>query len=224
MKIFQTGLVLICVLSVGVFIGERLQDAWLWNSIGVRLNKGEEVSITIVNPDCAHIWMVGVIAGQRGDLAGQRHIWEQALGCSPGSLSLLQIVLPLDIYMPRLATQQYPNSSEAWFWLGETISPTDQLGARQAYLRSVELSPHAGLAWCRLGWNYQYDSEVEKSFAAFLKCCLNGDPGSNGCNHAGLFMERLGDLPQAIEYYRLSIYEKALKRADELEVQLNSKK
>jgi len=39
--------------------------------------------------------------------------------------------------------------------------------------------------------------------------------------HAGRMMERLGNMPQAIAYYRLSHWEWPLKRAQELEASLN---
>lgn len=180
--------------------------------------KGEPIAVT--TSGCGHIWLVGVEAGKRGDLAGQRHIWEQALGCAPNYLSLLQAVLPQDKGMALLATQRYPDSSKAWFWLGEAIAPTDHLAARQAYLRTVALAPDDGLAWCRLGSSYEHDGEPEKASEAFLNCCLNGDRGSNGCYGAGRIMERLGNVQKAIEYYRLSRWEGALKRAEELENQL----
>jgi len=122
--------------------------------------------------------------------------------------------------MALLATQYYPDSSKAWFWLGEATAPTDHLGARQAYLRTVALAPRYGLAWCRLGRNYESNSELEKATEAWLNCCLNGDPGKNGCYGAGRMMEQLGNPQQAIEYYRRSHWEGALNRADELEKQL----
>jgi hypothetical protein len=123
--------------------------------------------------------------------------------------------------MALLATQLYPSSSDAWFWLGEALAPTDRLDARQAYLHTVTLSPHHGLAWCRLGYDFEYDGQLEKALANFLNCCYSGDPGYHGCYGAGRMMEQQGNLPQAIAYHRLSRWEGALKRANELEKQLN---
>ena len=217
MQYFQARWLWLGVLVTAVFLGARLQDAWRWNSRALLFLKGEPIAVTASG--CGHIWLVGAGAGRRGDLVGQRHIWEQALGCSPGNLSLLQIILPQDIDMAMLATQRYPNNFKTWFWLGEALAPTDPLGARQAYLRTVALAPHDGLAWCRLGRNYEYNGELEKATEAWLNCCLNGDPGSNGCYGAGRMMERLGNPQQAIEYYRRSRWAGALKRAEELEKQ-----
>jgi tetratricopeptide (TPR) repeat protein len=158
-----------------------------------------------------------MVAGQHGDRSAQRQAFVQALGCSPEYLSLIQAVLPKDKDMARLATQDYPESAKAWFWLGEAAVLTDLQETRQAYLHTVSLAPHNGLAWCRLGNNYQQTGELEKATEAYLSCCMNADPGKNGCVNAGRMMEQLGNLKQAIEYYRLSRWEEALKRAQELE-------
>jgi tetratricopeptide (TPR) repeat protein len=219
MKVLQVGLLSICVLAIALVGGIRLWNAWQWNAIDLRLVKDQYIAIT--SPDCSHIWLVGRAAGQRGDRIAQRQAFMQALGCSPVYRSLVQTILPEDQDLARLTTQYYPESSEAWFWLGEASTPSDPQGARQAYLKTLTLSPHNGLAWCRLGLNYEKNSEFDKAADAWLNCCLNGDPGANGCYGAGRMMERLGNLPQAIVYYRLSVWETAQNRADELEKQLS---
>ena len=220
MQVFQVRWVWLSLLVAALLLGVRLQDAWGWNSRALLFLKGKGESIAVTASDCGHIWLAAADAGRRGDLAGQRQIWEQALICSPGNLSMLRALLPQDMDMALLATQYYPDHSETWFWLGEAVAPTDYLGARQAYLRTVALSPRYGLAWCRLGQNYEYDGDLEKATEAWLNCCLNRDPGSNGCYGAGRMMEQLGDPQQAIEYYRRSHWEGALNRAEELEKQL----
>jgi tetratricopeptide (TPR) repeat protein len=220
MKVFRFGLLSVCVLAIAWLGGARLGDAWQWNWINLRLIKSQDAALSDTIPGCSHIWLVGMAVGQRGDRSAQHQAFVQALGCSPVYLSLVQAVLPADPELARLAAQHYPESSKAWFWLGEASAPTDPLLARHAYLATVALSPHKGLAWCRLGLNYVQNSEIEKASEAWLNCCLNGDPGSNGCYGAGLMMEQLGNLPQAIAYYRLSHWEGALKRAQELEASL----
>ena len=219
MKYLQLGLVWICVLVAAIFFGVDLQDSWQWNLRAHLFLKGKGESIAVTASGCDHLWLVGAEAGKRGDLVGQRQIWEQSLGCSPGILSLLQIILPQDVDMALLATQKYPKNPEAWFWLGEAIAPIDNLGARQAYLHTISLAPHDGLAWGRLGRNFEYDGELEKAAQAWLNCCYDGDPGSHGCFGAGRMMELLGDPQQAIDYYRLSRWEGALNRASELTIE-----
>jgi tetratricopeptide (TPR) repeat protein len=218
MKVFRVGLLLVCVLAIAWLGGGRLWNILQSNMINLRLLKGQDV---ITTSDCSHIWLVGMSVGQRGDYSTQRQAFVKALGCSPDNLSLVQAVFPEDQDLARMATQHYPESFKAWFWLGEAAAQSDPQSARQAYLQTVTLSPHNGLAWCHLGENYQHNSEFEKAFKPFLNCCLNGDPSSYGCYGAGLMMEQLGNLPQAIIYYRLSRWETALKRAQELEALLN---
>ena len=58
---------------------------------------------------------------------------------------------------------------------------------------------------------------MARSFNAFAECCGNNDPGVNGCWGAGRMMEKEGNIPQAIYYYRLSHWSTSLQRADTLE-------
>ncbi len=210
------GFLIMVVLS-----GVHLQNAWQWNIRALHLLKRKGEAIPIKALGCDHLVLIGAEAGERGDISVQHNIMEHALGCSRTNISIVSTVFPLDEDLALLATQLYPDSSRSWFWLGESIAPTDHLRARQAYLRNVELSPKNGLTWCRLGFNYyDHGQEFEKALDAFLNCCYYGDRGSNGCYGAGRMMERLGNPQQAIEYYRLSKWDGALKRADELENQV----
>jgi tetratricopeptide (TPR) repeat protein len=204
-----------------IFSGVRLERAWQWNGRALPFLRGQGDAIPVQASGCEHLVLMAAEADKRDGISAQRHILEHALGCSIIHLSIVSTLFPIDQDMALLATQLYPFSSAAWFWLGETLAPGDHLHARQAYLRNVELSPHEGLTWCRLGVSYERDGEFKKASDAFLNCCHNGDPGSNGCYGAGRMMEKLGHPQQAIEYYRFSDWEGALKRADELEHLLN---
>jgi len=217
---FRAKWFLIGMLVTIFFCIPGVQNAWRWNSRAILLLKEEPIAVTASG--CNHIWLAAAEAGRRGDLTEQRQFWEQALSCSPGNVSLLQKVLPLDVDMARLATQAYPDNPSAWFWFGEAIAPTDHLSARQAYLRTVALNPGDGLAWCRLGSNYESSGQIELAWNAFVNCCYHGDPGMNGCYGAGRMMEKFGNIQQAIRYYRLSRWQGALDRADKLEAQLNA--
>jgi hypothetical protein len=108
MKNPRVALIWICILAAALFFWGRLWDAWQWNWINLCLIKGQAV---ITTSDCSHIWLVGMAAGQRGDLSGQRQAFMQALGCSRIYLSLVQDVLPENKEMARLAAQYYPESS-----------------------------------------------------------------------------------------------------------------
>ena len=221
MKIFQVRWFWIYLLTVVLLSGGDLIRAGQMNVTAVRLIKGQDVSIPITAQDCSQIWLAGAVAGKHAGLPGRRPALEAALRCSPEYLSLVQALLPEDTGMAWTATRQYPDNSKAWFWLGDVTAPTDPMAARQAYLHTVALSAPHGLAWCRLGVNYEVKGELEKASEAYLNCCSYGDPGSNGCYGAGRMMERIGNPQLAIEYYRLSYWEGALKRAQELEKLIN---
>jgi tetratricopeptide (TPR) repeat protein len=218
MKSLQIGLLSLYVLAIAFLGGGFLWNAWQWNWTNLRLLRGQAV---ITSSGCAHTWLAGMAAGQRRDLSTQHQSLEQALGCSPAYVTLVQAVYPADQELARLAAQTYPASARAWFWLGETLASNDLPAAREAYLHTVTLAPHHALAWCRLGRNSESSGDLGKASAAWLACCLNGDPGKNGCWGAGRMMEQLGNLPQAILYYRLSRWQGALDRAQLLSVSLN---
>jgi tetratricopeptide (TPR) repeat protein len=220
MKFFGIGLISIGVLTAAL-VGAHLWASWQWNLNALNLIHTKGIPKSIMDLDCPQIWLTGMIAGQRGDHTAQRQAFKQVMRCSPDYLPLIQAVLPKDLEIAQLATQYYPMNAKAWFWLGEAAILTDPHEAQQAYFRTVALAPHNGLGWCRLGISYQQTSELEKAAEAYLNCCLNADPGKNGCVNAGRVMEQLGDLNQAIEYYRLSQWEEALKRAKELDAMLN---
>jgi tetratricopeptide (TPR) repeat protein len=146
------------------------------------------------------------------------------LGCGAPYVSLLGAIQPASYADATLAVARYPDDPDAWFWLGETAQAVAPQAALAAYSRVVQLEPSNGLAWCRLGLRYQVTGQLQAAVEAYLSCCRNGDPGSNGCYGAGAIMEKLGDPRLAVEYYRLSKYEGAQKRADELESQLGAGK
>lgn len=209
--------ILVGILSmVGLAIG-KVPDAWLWNWRALSILKGIDIASAQDGQECPEKWMRGMAAGQRGEFVKQRQALVWALACGPEYVSLVQAVAPQDAELAQVAAEKHPENAKAWYWLGEASAPLDYLVARRAYLKTVELDAYQGWAWCRLGRNYESTEEYEEAKAAFLNCCYNGDPGSNGCYGAGRMMEKLGNIPQAIEYYRLSRWEGALARADELE-------
>jgi tetratricopeptide (TPR) repeat protein len=211
-------LLFLCML---LYTGTRLGESLRWNLWATQLMKGGQMPNPPEITSCSQKWLTGVAAGMQGDQEEQRQIWMQSLACSEHYLSVLRTAVPQDRELALLATQLYPRSALAWFWLGETFIDTERLSGLQAYLHVVELEPRYGLAWCRLGWKYESMNEYETASQAFYNCCRNGDPGRNGCFGAGRMEEKLGNPTQAIAYYRLSRFEDAQKRADELEDQLN---
>jgi tetratricopeptide (TPR) repeat protein len=217
---FWMGLFWICVPLAMLVFGVHLWETLQWNWISLRLLKGQEVTVPVSPKVCSHEWLVGMVAGHNGDLVSQRQAFKLVLSCTDDYLSLMQVVLPEDQELAQLSTQQYPENSKAWSWLGRASLLTDHYRSRQAYLRTVVLDPGDGFAWYELGWNYEQSSEFKLAGEAYLNGCLNGDYGYFCCWSAGRMMEKMGYLQQAIDYYRLSQWDQSLERAKDLEEQL----
>ncbi len=194
----------ICVAAAMLFLGGHLWAAWQWNLVGLRFLKGQDPTLPLVSPGCPHIWLVGMVAGERGQLLTRHQAFEQALGCSPMSLTLAMTIFPEDLGLAQLAIRLYPENSKAWFWLGEALNATDPSKARLAFLQTVKLDPRYSLAWGDLGRIYEGNGEYETAEEAYLKCCMIADSEGFCCVGAGRIMEQKGNLQKAIEYYRLS--------------------
>ncbi len=164
--------------------------------------------------------MAGKGAYLLGKEAEEQTAWMNYLGCSKTSVALLRYVLPVDAMFAKKAITLYPDSVEAIYWYADAVVKNDTAEAILSYNRIVQIDPNQGLAWCRLGSLYEKNQLLDQSINAYLQCCLHNDSGENGCNGAGRVMEHLGNPRKAIEYYRLSRWQPALDRANELEKQL----
>jgi len=167
------------------------------------------------------IWQQALLAARLPDAAlYQAHLFTFLASADFAALDLVHAVQPLDPTMATFAVQRYPDRSSAWFWLGETLSQSDdKTQAISAYQQTVSLDPTDALAWCRLGYLLN-GLDLLAARDAYTQCCHHGDPGSNGCVNAGRIYEETGDYPQALHYYRLSRWSESLRRADELEARL----
>jgi tetratricopeptide (TPR) repeat protein len=170
---------------------------------------------------CNLYWPAGVVAGRMGDLALQQADWSAFLNCGLlASFPLVHAGAPNNQALAQQAIKIYPDKSEAWFWLAEISAGQGQKDlAIQQYRRVVALDPINALAWCHLG-KVLADNDIAEAREAYLNCCYNGDPGSNGCYNAGRLAELQGNLSEAIRIYRYSHWQPARRRADELEKQL----
>jgi tetratricopeptide (TPR) repeat protein len=118
--------------------------------------------------------------------------------------------------LARQAIQKQPGSAAAYFWLAEIIVGERPQEAIRVYRQGLELDPTDGVRWKALG-DLLVERDPNGAIEAYLQSCINGDPGANGCWGAGGTAEQQGDIAAAISYYRLSNWEVALQRADELE-------
>ncbi len=193
-------------------IASNLANLSLWRAVSAA-----DPTLPVAEPlePCERSWFRTMHTRNQGGVIPKEQV-ESALACGAEYIPLLAVIAPTNVEDARLATILYPQEARAWFWLAEASAPVDTAAERSAYLQTVRLEPSYGLAWCRLGRNYSTAGELQKAQEAFLNCCIYGDPGSNGCYGAGRMAEKLGDLQKAIEYYRLSRWDGALDRADEL--------
>ena len=201
------------------------------NQISLKLIRGlfqEPALLAEVRPalaglagqDCNANWQLVITLDHLGDKTGKLAAWRRMLDCPPSYLDMLKSTSAQDVELLRLIVERYPDDPELLFSLAEQIRRDNPAEARQLYLKEVAYNPLHGLSWCRLGFLYWADKQYQEAADAFLRCCQNGDSGGSGCWAAGQTMEELGNLPKAIEYYRLSKVDKALKRADVLEKQI----
>jgi tetratricopeptide (TPR) repeat protein len=164
---------------------------------------------------------MGVVAGEQGDPSRQQANWEAFLRCDASeAVKLERSAAPQNQALARLATELYPQESQGWFWLAEISAAQHQEEqAIQQYQQVLRVDPLDSLAWCRLGTLFSARNP-QQAEEAYLQCCYLGDPGSNGCYNAGHIAEEQGNLLEAIRIYRLSHYQVALQRADDLEKQV----
>ena len=146
------------------------------------------------------------------------------LDCGLEYASLLSAIQPHNYEYAFIAAARYPDDPDIWLWLGDASGSTVPQTAILAYSHVVQLQPANGLAWCLLAKRYENAKQPQAALNAYIPCCHNGDPGSYGCYGAGRLLEKLGTPQQAIAYYRLSQWDKSLKRADVLQAQLNAGK
>jgi tetratricopeptide (TPR) repeat protein len=163
--------------------------------------------------NCALNWLrLGRLTASEAGAA-----YRAALDCGTVYLKMAQFARPLDTDLAAYAVERYPDSATAWFWLANTLKPTDRTEALKAYLVSASLDPGSAQAWCEASYIHERLGQYELARDTYYHCCATGDPGSTGCYGAGKMEEILGNPQAAIAVYRRSKWEGALKRAAELE-------
>lgn len=168
--------------------------------------------------DCHANWLLGRMLPQ----GENRDAFLRALQCSPNYLALLTSAYPTDLELAQQAVDQIPQNSAIWFWLADAQEAAKLPSTADSYRQVVTLDPNNALAWCRFGVVSQKAKDFESALMSFSKCCDIGDAKNyDGCYGAGQVLEQLGDIPQAILYYRRATYPPSLQRADQLQSQIN---
>jgi hypothetical protein len=102
------------------------------------------------------------------------------------------------------------------FLLAYILSKSDPERAIQLYRQGLLQRPDDGVSWYELG-DLLASRDPAAAIDAYLQSCSHGDPGKHGCYGAGLTAEKQGDIAHAIQYYRLSQWEVAIQKAEQLE-------
>lgn len=168
--------------------------------------------------DCHANWLLGWMLPEREN----RDAFLRALQCSPNYLVLLTSAYPTDLELAQQAVDRMPQNPAIWLWLANAQEDAKLSTAADSYRQVVTMDPNNALAWCRFGSVSQKAKDFESALMSFSKCCDIGDVQSyDGCYGAGQVLEQLGDIPQAILYYRRTTYPPSLQRADQLQSQIN---
>lgn len=174
----------------------------------------EEFSIN----ECQESWLKGYVAHLNGDLINRRRYWLQTITCSSEYVGGVYREANDEKVFAEAAVKLRPEFEMSWFWLASlTIDPSVAVGL---YKQVVLLNPYFGLAWYRLAENQELIHQYDAAINSYLESCKYLNRGSDCYVRVGKIKEILGNPWSAIYYYRLSIYEGAHQRADELEQQL----
>lgn len=110
--------------------------------------------------------------------------------------------------------------AELGFIMARILAEEQPSRAIQLYRQGLELKPYDGVRWYELG-DLLDDIDPQAAIQAYLQSCYKGDPGHHGCYGAGQVAKNLGDIQLAIYYYRMSRWDVAHQRAEQLEKMLH---
>lgn len=171
-----------------------------------------------IKDECQRDWMYGLVAHENGDLQERNAYWKNSMTCSDIYLAGINHLAADDRSLAEFAVTRRPDKEMSWLWLAN-VTQAEPASVIPLYQQALKIQPYNGLTWYRLGEAYESLGDLDSALEAFLISCENLNRGSNCYVRAGNIMEKTGDIPAAINFYRQSIFEEALKRADYLESQ-----
>ena len=228
-------------LVILIFIPVRLLSAFSINILGIHtlhiISTGVFHELNIFHRDpssvpCSAYWFQGFLAQVRSNQLVRDAAWQVSMQCNSRYIRFLRLILPYDTNLAYSATQAQPDTADSWFWLAEATGMfanhifTNLIDANRPEIvlwlqMGLSLDPTDGMRWRLLG-DVLRPIDPQAAISAYLNSCLNGDPGSNGCWLAGFTAEQIGEIENAIRYYRYSNWDGALNRAAELEFMLDA--
>lgn len=167
---------------------------------------------------CRAGWYEGLLRHANGDVEGRGAAWSRLLDCSGDYIGYMSVLAGDDVALARRAIAAQPDRAAGYFWLAAAVGGTDPDAAIELYRHGLRIAPEDGHRWLALA-ELQEPQDQPAALESYLQACRNGDPGANGCLRAGALAEAGGDVQAAIRYYRLSNWQEALDKADELERQ-----
>lgn len=173
-----------------------------------------------IKDECQKEWLTGLLANLNGDTRARNQYWEITLECSSAYLPGIINQAKEDRSLAEFAVITVPDKDISWAWLASITLETEPEAAIKHYKKALDIRPDDGVYLYRLGEAYERVGKYYEAIEAFDKSCDYLNRGSDCYVRAGRIFENLGDIPSAIYYYRLSIFEGALFRADILESQM----
>ena len=181
---------------------------------------------------CEQKYFQGLLFHLDGDEQQRDLFWLDAIHCASRYIVLLRQYMPDNRDFAEIAVQEHPEIAEGWFWLAESYIVRDNWGPHpileenrgkviNIYEQGLRISPFHSERWRELGDLY-VEHDPQAAIDAYLKSCFTGDLHHNGCWRAGLTAEAIGDITNAIRYFRYSDLPFQRARADQLEAKLNS--
>jgi tetratricopeptide (TPR) repeat protein len=172
---------------------------------------------------CHYSWLKLVDSYLGQDIRLDDPVFEEVISCSPLFMHMLKEMIPANLQLASLANQIHPDNTFTIHWIIEIIDPGISIQSKPLIEKILSIDPKDGVAWRYLGIIYLKEGNIPLAIDAHINCCLNGDPGVNGCFNAGRLLEEQGDYDEALYYYRLSRWIKSQEAADKLEASLHEK-